>query len=173
MGEEAVGKTSLIRRYVVHSFDADYTRTLGVAISKRTDLLTLEDGRESRVTLQIWDIMGRKGILDLLAEAYFRGAHGGLAVFDVTRSETLTGPKQWIDAALRERAEMPMVVLGNKVDLLTLRGVTDDEAQAFCASLALPYFPASAKTGLNVEAGFKRLMQECLRTVSRAPAGED
>ncbi len=163
MGESGVGKTSLVRRFVQHSFDEGYMVTLGAVVSKHVDLLSLQDGTDVEVNLLIWDIMGQKGFMDLLKEAYFHGAMGALAVFDITRQETLEGLRHWIEAARQGEPQIPIVVLGNKSDLVAQRMVTNDAARGFCTALALPYFPTSAKTGLNVETAFRFLSREALR----------
>lgn len=166
IGEPEVGKSSLVRRYVHHAFDERYLATLGTVISGRPERLVLEDGSPVQVNLTIWDVMGQEGSLDLLGQAYFHGARGALAVFDVTRRGTLEGLRKWIEAGLRAEPRMPLVVLGNKSDMETRRQVRDEEVRAFCDSLHLPYYPTSAKTGLNVEAAFKLLCGEVLARFS-------
>lgn len=164
LGEAGVGKTSLIRRYVHGSFGDAYLATVGTSVSKRNELLSVEEGRDVEVGLIIWDIMGNKKILELLGEAYFFGAKGAIAVFDLTRRQTLQNLQAWIDAARGQDPRMPVIVLGNKSDLEKGRAVTDRQAKNFCKSLSLTYLPSSAKTGLNVEAAFKTVALETLRT---------
>ncbi len=175
LGDSGVGKTSLIRRYVHDAFDEGYLATIGTRVSKHSDVVSLEGGRGVQVNLVIWDVMGNRKILELLGDAYFDGARGALAVFDASRRKSLEGLKDWIDAARREEPRMPIIVLGNKADLVERRTVTDGEATEFCRSLGLPYLPTSAKTGLNVEAAFRRLSMEALRTFAllRAEQGAD
>ncbi len=162
LGDGGVGKTSLIRQYVQRAFSEDYLKTLGTSISKRTEEFTLEGGATARVDMTIWDIMGQKQLFELIQEAYLKGAHGALAVFDVTRRQTMDSLKGWIKAARGEDPSVPILVLGNKADLGDRRAVTDGEASEFCRGLGLQYFPASAKTGLNVEVAFKTLARTIL-----------
>ncbi len=169
MGDSGVGKTSLIRRYVRNYFDEGYLATIGTTVSKHVELVTLEEGKSVEVNLTVWDIMGNKRILDLVGDAYFYGARGALAVFDVTRRETLKGLGDWIQAARKEEPRMPIVVLGNKADLADERRVTNDEARAHCQGLGFPYLPTSAKTGLNIEAAFGMLTRRVLAVF--APSG--
>ncbi len=163
IGESSVGKTSLIRRYVDHTFEDKYLTTLGASVSKRIEVVPLGKGRSAEVQLLIWDVMGQKGYMELLKEAYFPGSQGALAVFDVTRWETLDGLRSWIEVASQQLPDRPMLVLGNKADLEDRRTVTDEEALRTCEALGLPYLPSSAKTGLNVEEAFRRLAREALR----------
>ncbi|HLE46260.1 MAG TPA: Rab family GTPase, partial [Thermoplasmata archaeon] len=102
VGEAAVGKTSLIRRFVLDDFDDKYIQTLGTKVSKKELTLPSSVGdSELKVDMTIWDIMGQKGFRELLKDAYFYGAHGALAVCDVTRRGTLEDLRGWI-GGLRE-----------------------------------------------------------------------
>ncbi len=172
MGDSGVGKTSLIRRYVRSYFDEGYLATIGTTVSKHVEVVCLEDGKSVEVGLTIWDIMGSKKVMELLGDAYFYGARGALAVFDVTRRETLEGLGDWIQAAHREDPRMPILVLGNKSDLEAQRRVSEDEVRDYCRDLGCPYLPTSAKTGFNVETAFRQLCRELLKTYASFGAGE-
>jgi len=89
VGEEGVGKTSLIHRFVSGAFDETYIRTLGAVVSKKTVALGSMQGRPVQVDMMILDIMGKRTFLQLFKEAYFHGAKGVLAVFDTTRQASL------------------------------------------------------------------------------------
>src|SRR5438552_18183643 len=80
VGEAAVGKTSLIRRFVQDDFDDRYITTLGAKVSKREIVFDMPDRKQIQMDITIWDIMGEKGFRELLKEAYFYGANGILAV---------------------------------------------------------------------------------------------
>lgn len=164
IGEARVGKTSLMRRYVSGSFDEQYQATIGTTVTKHVEVVMVEGGRMMEVDLVLWDIMGSRGISDLLREAYFRGARGALAVFDITRRETVEGLAYWVETARDEDPRMPILVLGNKSDLEAQRRVSEEEVRDYCRDLGCPYLPTSAKTGLNVETAFRELCSGLLRT---------
>src|SRR5438309_8232469 len=71
VGEEGVGKTSLIHRFVSGAFDVSYIRTLGAVVSKKTVALGTLHGRPVQVDMMILDIMGKRTFLQLFKEAYF------------------------------------------------------------------------------------------------------
>src|SRR5438552_9604482 len=98
VGEAAVGKTSLIRRFVQDDFDDRYITTLGAKVSKREIVFDMPDRKQIQMDITIWDIMGEKGFRDLLKEAFFYGAKGVLAVADLTRRRTLDELDDWIDS---------------------------------------------------------------------------
>src|SRR4030067_824856 len=97
VGDHAVGKTSLIRRFARDTCDDRYLMTLGTKVSKKElDLVLAAQGLRVRVDIAIWDIMGQHGFLDLLKDAYFTGAQGIIAVLDPTRRMTLDTLGVWI-----------------------------------------------------------------------------
>src|SRR5437016_12484326 len=89
-GERGVGKSSLIRRYVLDQFDDKYVRTLGAKVEKKTMRIDVP-GRHPQVdiAMAIWDIIGHLGLRQLLGDSFFNGAQGIRAVADLTRRETL------------------------------------------------------------------------------------
>jgi len=87
VGERAVGKTSLVRRFVLDEFDDRYIRTLGTKVSKKELSVMREDlSREIQMDMTIWDIMGEKTFTDLLKEAFSLGPLESLPF--VTSQET-------------------------------------------------------------------------------------
>lgn len=158
VGEGAVGKTCLIRRFIHSQFDDKYISTLGAKVSKKEmRMLNPKGDGEIEIDMTIWDIMGEKGFRELLKEAYFHGAQGILAVCDVTRRDTLMELPEWVNAVNKVAGAIPMTLLANKVDLVDHRAVTDEEIQKIAESYKAPWLLTSAKTGANVEEGFKSL----------------
>ena len=97
VGEEAVGKTSLIRRFVTGQFDESYIRTLGAVVTKKTVRLKDPSGGDVQLDMVILDIMGKRTFMQLFKDAYFSGARGVLAVFDMTRKSSLKDLMTWIN----------------------------------------------------------------------------
>jgi len=146
LGDGAVGKTSLVRRYVFDVFDDKYLMSFGTKVSKKS----IKIG-ESSVDLMIWDILGQK-TYEALHAAYYRGAVGALAVCDFTRPETMKSLKSWLGEFRSVVGNMPVLILGNKSDLDRL--YTPQELFEFGASIGCEVMETSAKTGLNVELAF-------------------
>jgi len=157
VGEQMVGKTSLVRRCVQNEFDDRYITTLGVKTSKKE--LTLQFPGKSRmeVHLLIWDFMGQEGFRELLKDAYFIGARGILAVADLTRRPTLEALGPWIETVRSVAGNVPLVLAINKADLSGQAVYSDEELSRFAATYDAPFIRTSAKTGANVEAAFGRL----------------
>ena len=158
VGEKAVGKTSLIARYVQDMFSDRYIVTIGTKVSKRTIAVrNPETDADVSLELTIWDIMGEKGFRELLKDAYFYGANGILAVCDLTRFSTLEDLDDWIDPVIKIVGEVPVHVAVNKVDLAPQAQYDEDGVRAFAKAYGAPYVFTSAKTGENVEAAFRAL----------------
>jgi small GTP-binding protein len=163
VGENAVGKTSLIRKFVLDIFDDRYITTIGTKITKKT--LTFEKGKDSvLMDMMIWDIMGQSSFRSLLQDAYFYGAHGVLAVADCTRSGTLTALHEWLDSTKQVVGEVPVVFLANKSDLKDKiqidKKLLDSETKKHGGRAMF----SSAKTGENVADAFQMLGRTILES---------
>jgi len=117
LGDGAVGKTSLIRRFVVDQFGDDYITTIGTKVTKR-DLSISEGGVTHLVAMTIWDVLGQQGYTAVQTTA-FLGARGVLFVYDTTRPETRESiERYWIPRVREVLGSVPSMVAGNKVDLV-------------------------------------------------------
>jgi len=169
VGDIGVGKTSLIKRFVLDTFDDRYIATIGTKVMKKSVPCTWR-GAEATMDLVIWDIMGEKGFRQLLKESYFEGTHGVIAVCDVTRRDTLADLYGWIDLARTNAGDIPFVFLGNKADLRAKVVIQEPELAAIAERHRAPYWFTSAKTGLNVERAFEGLAGQVSRLVDAAPS---
>ena len=156
LGSYAVGKTSLVRRFVHSIFSEKYLSTLGVNIEKKTVEV---EGRA--VHLVLWDVAGEEDNFSI-PMSYVRGAAGCLLVVDGTRAETL---EKALD--IRARVEetvgaIPFAVLLNKVDLAEEWALGEGVPEPL-RERGWPVLRTSAKTGANVEAAFETLAAATLR----------
>jgi len=151
LGSFAVGKTSLVRRFVESLFSEKYRTTVGVKIDTKTVRVGSTD-----VTLVIWDVQGESDITDI-AEVYLLGASGYIVVVDGTRPET-------VETALRLRARagsLPGAILLNKTDLADEWRLGPAE-EAKLAGTGWPLTRTSARTGLGVEDAYAGLARSLL-----------
>jgi len=169
VGEAAVGKTSLVRRFVLDDFDDAYAQTLGTRIYKHATTIA-PGGTRLDVDMMVWDIMGQKGFRELLKDAYFYGAHGILAVADLTRRETFADLGGWIGGVREVAGEVPIVLLANKADLRDEAPVTESEVAGAAERYGAPYYLTSAKSGENVERAFRDLAER-IAAPQRSPPG--
>jgi len=112
LGSFAVGKTSLLNRYVLNEFSGDYKPTIGVNIKTKTEV-----AKDKTVELVIWDIadvVTHKNI----PTSYLEGTHGALLVFDITRPETYQRIRSEYDGLRKYLENIEIMVIGNKMDLV-------------------------------------------------------
>lgn len=156
LGDGAVGKTSLIRKFVLDKFDDKYITTIGTKITKKV-LDFNQNGENIELTLMIWDVLGQKGYTSIQASSY-KGAEGVLFVCDLTRPETLASLEEyWMTELNKVREGLPMLFVGNKVDLIDGRRVSREDLEAMADKYDTAFFMSSAKTGENVEQMFTEL----------------
>jgi len=162
-GEAMVGKTYLIRRFVLDEYDDRYTATLGTKITKKTIRMDHpKDGRPLQVDLILWDIMGTATLRELLKEAYYHGAQGILGVADVTRAETLQALEDWSRSIRSVAGDIPMYIVVNKDDVQEGRALRDAEINGYCKPRGWPWAYTSAKEGTGVEDAFRGVVVRVL-----------
>ncbi len=170
LGEAAVGKTSLIRRYVEDSFDDRYISTLGSKVSLKKLWLTSRSDptKNVEVQLSLWDLIGERSYLDTLHQEYLKGAQGIIAVCDVTRYSTFEALDQWISAAFRISGQVPLALVVNKVDLKGEIMCLYDEHEPQEKAEKYGGFAlwASAKTGENVNPIFGQMSLAVVRRIA-------
>ncbi|MBI5000104.1 MAG: GTP-binding protein [Euryarchaeota archaeon] len=169
LGDGAVGKTSLIRKYVMDRFDDKYITTIGTKVTKK--VLEMKP-QNAELTLMIWDVLGQKGYSSIQSSSY-KGSEGALVVCDLTRKETLKSLEEyWCPNLSQVAGNVPLVLVGNKCDLKDQFQVSEGELKAFATKFGAPYFRCSAKTGENVEAAFGALGESVCRAEARPEAGQ-
>lgn len=165
VGDAGVGKTSLIRRFVVDQFDSKYIKTIGTKVSKKSVLVREGSrNRDVEVIMTIWDIMGQEGFRELLKDAYFSGANGILAVCDVVNIDSMNKLDGWLDRTFRVAGEVPVSILVNKVDLKHKEETDTQTLEQFSKAYGCPYVFTSAKTGENVQSTFMDLATRIVKS---------
>eukprot|EP00771_Trimastix_marina_P001119 gnl/Trimastix_PCT/2161.p1 GENE.gnl/Trimastix_PCT/2161~~gnl/Trimastix_PCT/2161.p1 ORF type:complete len:210 (-),score=8.35 gnl/Trimastix_PCT/2161:189-818(-) len=155
LGDQGVGKTSLINQYVKHNFTQRYKATIGADFLSKE--VTIDD---CLVTMQIWDTAGCERFQSL-GSSFFRGADVCMLVYDITIEKSFENLEQWreeflLQADPKDPDHFPFVVLGNKVDLTDFRAVAEDRASAWCRQRPMAYrhHLTSAKDSTGVEEAF-------------------
>lgn len=158
IGSFAVGKTSLLGRFVHNRFDDKYLTTIGMKISKKT-LPPVQDpisGSVVQYAFLIWDIAGMEKF-DTLAMNYYRSASGALAVADLTRRETIPRLQDICDRFRSVSPGAQLLIIGNKLDIFQQDRETMILLKKTVSNLSAEYLLTSAKTGQGVEQAFLQL----------------
>ncbi|NTW02780.1 MAG: GTP-binding protein [Oscillochloris sp.] len=154
IGDFAVGKTSLVRRFVDSRFDERYLSTIGVRVSRK--VIPIEHAPPTNLTLMVWDTAGGEPFSTVI-QSYYRGASGALLVCDLTRSETLVSLLRYAQEFCGVNPSASLVLIGNKVDLTSQRMISDEQLATIAESYGAPWFMSSAKTGIHVDQAFQTL----------------
>ncbi|CAL8371278.1 unnamed protein product [Boreogadus saida] len=145
LGESAVGKSSLVLRFVKGQFHEFQESTIGAAFLTQT--VCLDD---TTVKFEIWDTAGQERYHSL-APMYYRGAQAAIVVYDITNEESFARAKNWVKELQRQASPNIVIALsGNKADLASKRTVDFQEAQSYADDNSLLFMETSAKTSMNV-----------------------
>ena len=153
VGAGKVGKTSLTIRFAEDRFRESYLPTLGVDFLTKN--LTID---KKKIKLQLWDTGGQEFVISLLP-FYYTGAHGGVLVYDMTNRNSFNSLDYWLKQIRQNAGDIPLVLAGNKIDILDQRKVTEEEGRSFAESRNLLYLETSAKTGISVPDLFDNLVK--------------
>lgn len=156
IGDFAVGKTSLVSRFVKNVYSEKYLTTVGVKID--TKEISIND---EVIKLVIWDLAGEDRFNSVRLN-YLRGAAGYILVSDGTRPDTLETALRLKEDIQNMHGELPFVGLINKVDEAMLWSVPDSSFEGLLAR-GWDFFKTSAKTGENVQKAFECLCQAMIK----------
>lgn len=165
LGEAAVGKSSLVLRFVSDDFQENKEPTIGAAfLTQRCSI------GEKTIKFEIWDTAGQERFSSL-APMYYRNAQAALVVYDVTKPASFIKARHWVKE-LHEQASKGIIIglIGNKYDLIEededSRKVSYDEGLQLSKEENLLFFETSAKTGFNVQQVFLEIGEKILSTIT-------
>ena len=151
LGNIAVGKTSVIRRYITNTFSDEHKTTIGCEYKKKT----IEIDGETNANLQIWDTAGEEKFMSVTKQ-YYNDSNGAMIIYDLTKRDTFQKVSQWIkDVKEIAPKDVVIMVVGNKSDLSNEKVELGDELQPIKDNYL--YQDVSAKAGTNVSLAFENL----------------
>ena len=161
-GDGGVGKTSIIQRFINGEFRTDYNLTVGLDIFDKT--INVGD---YEVKLVMFDIGGSSRSEEQY-ELFFKGAHAGVFIIDLTRRPTLNSIEPWLklfrEGSKGENRNLPVLMVGNKVDLEGETKISLEEALDLVIKHDLfGYMESSAKTGKNIDNIFSIMANEIIK----------
>lgn len=166
VGEGAVGKTTMLKRYVDKRFDKSIRMTVGSDFFVKK--LELEE-KDAEVSLQIWDLAGQQQF-SVVRPNFYMGAKGIIYTFDLTRKTTLLNLPEWQKEVEDVIGRKPSVLVGNKLDLINEheRKLMKEDALLFKNDLgALKYIETSAKENVGLAKVFKLLTKEIFESFEK------
>ena len=150
-GDYAVGKTSLIARFVQNLFKDEYHSTVGVDISMKK--INLSDNTQMKFV--IWDIGGQITQMAPYRKRFYEGANSAFIVVDRTRLDSLKSVGMWYEEIIKHSSKnINIIIIGNKSDLVDEIVVSGDDIKSIADKYDFTYILTSAKTGENVTDAF-------------------
>nr|XP_022309352.1 ras-related protein Rab-8A-like isoform X2 [Crassostrea virginica] len=162
IGDTAVGKTSILVRFIKEVFDPIFITTIGIDFKIRTIEL---DGK--KIKLQIWDTAGQERFRTITT-AYYRGAMGIMLVYDITNEKSFENIRNWI-RNIEEHAsqDVDKMILGNKCDMNDKRVVSKEKGESLAIEHGIKFMETSAKASINVEEAFFTLARDIKAKMDR------
>ena len=153
VGDSAVGKTTLILKYVDGKFSDSHITTIGVEYKDKE--ITVNN---RKINLQIWDTSGQERYRSI-TKNFYRNAHGIIFVFDVTNQTSFDHLKDWLNSSNECDIDFKKIIVGNKIDLND-RVVNKETMEFFAEKNQIKKsFETSAKDGTNVDLIFKEMAE--------------
>jgi len=150
LGDESVGKTSIITRFMYDHFDSNYQATIGIDFLSKT--MYLDD---HVIRLQLWDTAGQERFRSLIP-SYIRDSSVAMIVYDTTNENSFKSVNKWVEDVREERGNDVVVMLvGNKADLQEDRQITTTQGEQKAAELNVIFMETSAKSGKNIKQLFR------------------
>jgi len=157
IGEQAVGKSSILGRFCDSEFSLNMIGTVGVDCRKKTVNV---EGKDTRLT--IFDTAGQERFRNI-TKSFYQGTKGVILVFDVSDKITFENLKDWLKT-IKDSADegVHIMLVANKIDLE--RAVSTEEIKTFATSSNVPFTEASAKTGININKAFEGLLKNIVNS---------
>ena len=159
IGDGRVGKTSLIKKFTLGTFETDYVETIGAQFSNYE-----KDINGDNVRLIFWDIAGQREF-DFLRPSFYRESNAAIIVYSLEENELGEGSfrhiKDWQNEIKKFCGEIPIVIFANKCDLIDEDDLELSKVQKIVSEHNfLGYYVTSAKTGQGVYKAFNDIIEQ-------------
>jgi len=155
IGDGAVGKTSLIKKYTQGSFQKDYIKTLGAQFSKYD-----EEIEGDNCKLFFWDIAGQDEF-NFMRPTFYKGSKAAIIVFSHTDEESFDHIINWHEDIKNYTGDLPIILFGNKMDLIDEKDLDNEKVVSIVKERNfLGYYKTSAKTGSGVYEAFQAIIKK-------------
>lgn len=146
MGDGGVGKSSLMKRFCQNHFDINSRTTLGIEFMYKNIKID-----NKTIKCQIWDTAGQERFRSVTS-AYYRGAVGGLMVYDMTNKKSFENIQRWVNEMQNHSdPNLQVMLVGNKLDLRKYSSVSTNEGKDLAEKLNYSFMETSALDATNVE----------------------
>ena len=165
VGDSAVGKTSLVNRFMGSEFQDNITCTIKADLILKSLSLDPSTG----VDLTVWDTCGQEKFRSITRQ-YFKDAHGIILVYDVNNENSFRGLSSWLNEIKSNcnNKNVSIVLVGNKIDL-SERIISKEEGNDFAQKNGLLFVETSSKDGININTPFENLSNDIIQKIKQNP----
>jgi len=156
LGEQAVGKSSLLMRYTDNEFHLNIMGTGGMDLKRKMIQINEED-----VKVMIYDTAGHERFRSI-AKTQYKGSQGVILIYDVTEKKSFDRVSNWVDS-IKENSDtqnVEILLVGNKIDMNNERVVSFADGNDLANNFGINFIETSAKTGENVESAFFTIIKK-------------
>ena len=162
LGDCAVGKSCLLKRFTEGTYDREFESTIGVEFGAKIIKVN-----EKNIKLQIWDTAGQE-TFKAITKSYYRGSSVMILMYDITRGETFISLEKWLKDIKSTLPHLPLImIVGNKIDLDFKRQVEIEEAKEYASKNNFLFEEISVKSGMNANDIFYKLSKEILNKLEK------
>lgn len=159
VGDVRVGKTSLISKYTLGTFEMDYVETIGAQFSKYDKNINGDN-----IRLLFWDIAGQRDF-DFLRPSFYRDTNAAIIVYSLEENKlgelSFTNINNWDQEVKQFCGNVPTILFANKVDLVNKDNLDHSSLQNLVKNLDfINYYITSAKTGQGVHDAFNAIIEK-------------
>jgi Ras-related protein Rab-1A len=158
IGDSSVGKTNFIFRFVDNRFQTIHLTTIGFDFKSK--IVTLPNSKKT-LKLQIWDTAGQERYMSLNQNLFLK-VHGVILMYDISNRDSFDHLTKWLDLIKDAINDIPIVLVGNKIDKEEERLVSYKEGEQLAKELNISFFESSGKENKNVKEPFYSLCEEII-----------
>ena len=168
LGDAGVGKTSILNAFLNLEFSPNTVANIGV--EKQNTKMKMKDGKEMKII--IWDTAGQDRFHSI-ATSTIKNSQGIVVSFDVSSKKTFESVPSWLEDIKSNNNKIPIILFGNKCDLMEKREVEEEEAEEFANKINLWYLETSAKENINIKEGFEKIIELAYEKTRNTVLGTD
>ena len=159
IGDSGVGKSNYLYRFVEGEFCPVHEATIGFDYKLKISILP---NSKKKVKFQIWDTAGQEKYMSI-NKNLFQRVQGIILMYDISESKTFNNLDKWMKLVREMAKELPLILVGNKIDLIEERKVSKEEGEKFAINNNIKLFESSGKSGENVEDSFFYLAEQIIQ----------
>ena len=161
IGDSSVGKRNFIFRFVDNKFQSSHITTVGFDF--KTKICTLPNSKKT-IKLQIWDTAGQEKYMSLNQNLFLK-VQGILLMYDITNRSSFDNLQKWMNLIKDIIDEIPLVLVGNKIDREDERVVSHEEGEKFAKEMNISFLESSGKGDQNVKEAFYTLAEDIIKRI--------